>query len=353
MTVMISRQRPILIWGAGAIGASLGAAFVAAGYPVVFVDREQAHVDAMNHDGLYIEGPIREQHLAVRAYTPDDLQGCYELVFLAVKAHHTAIACRQLRPFLADDGVVVSAQNGLNEQVIAGVLRRERTLGCFVNFGADYLSPGHILYGGRAAVVVGELDGQSSARVRQIHALLQTFDDRAILTDNIWGYLWGKLVYGAMLYATALTDGAIWECLDHQDYRDVFILLGKEIAAVASAEQVVMEAFDGFEPAAYLPDAPLSLAYASLDAMAAHNRRSTKTHSGIWRDLAVRRRKTEVDAQLGPILDAAQRHGIAAPLTHRLIELIHACEDGLPRAWGNLKVLRAAAQRSRRYADKV
>lgn len=352
MTVMSNQQRPIMIWGAGAIGASLGAAFVAAGYPVVFVDREQGHVDAMNSGGLYIEGPIREQRLAVHAYTPDDLQGSYDLVFLAVKAHHTAIACRQLRPFLTENGVVVSAQNGLNEQVIASVLRRERTMGCFVNFGADYLSPGHIMYGGRAAVVVGELDGQSTARVKLIHALLQTFDDRAILTDNIWGYLWGKLVYGAMLYATALTDGAIWECLDHQDYRDVFILLGKEIAAVAAAEGVKMEAFDGFEPGAYVPEAPLPLAYASLDAMVAHNRRSMKTHSGIWRDLAIRQRRTEVDAQLGPILDAAQRHGIAAPLTHRLIELIHACEEGLPRAWGNLKVLRAA-QRSIRHADKV
>ncbi|QTF08519.1 ketopantoate reductase family protein [Brenneria izadpanahii] len=346
------QQTPILIWGAGAIGASLGAAFAAAGYPVVFVDQEQMHVDAMNSGGLYIEGPIREQHLAVRAYTPEDLQGRYDLIFLAVKAHHTAFACRQLRPFLTENGVVVSAQNGLNELDIAAVLGRERTMGCFVNFGADYLYPGHIMYGGRAAVVVGELDGRTTERVKSVHALLQTFDDRAVLTDNIWGYLWGKLVYGAMLYATALTDGAIWECLDHPNYRDVFISLGKEIAAVAAAEGVALEAFDGFEPSAYAPDAPMPLALASLDAMVEHNRRSTKTHSGIWRDLAIRQRRTEVDAQLGPILDAARRHGIAVPLTRRLIELIHACEDGLPRVWGNLSVLRAA-QRNTRYADKV
>ena len=63
---------------------------------------------------------------------------------------------------------MVSAQNGLNELAIAEVVGAERTVGAFVNFGADYLEPGVIHYGGRGAVVVGEIDGRITPRVTAI-----------------------------------------------------------------------------------------------------------------------------------------------------------------------------------------
>lgn len=338
------KQVAILIWGAGAIGACLGAAFSEAGYSVTFVDQAEDHVQAMQRDGLRIEGPIVERHLQVRAFTPAELTGKYDVIFLAVKAHHTEQACQQLAPFLAEGAAVVSAQNGLNELTISALLGEENTLGCFVNFGADYMAPGVIHYGGRAAVVTGELDGRTTDRVNFVHHLLLQFDERAHLTNNIWGYLWSKQIYGAMLYATALTDGAIHECLAHPEYRDVFIDLAREIAAVAHSEGITLEAFDGFDPQAYTGTADIADAYASLDALVAHNKRSTKTHSGIWRDLAVRQRKTEVDAQIGSIVHIAKQHGISTPLTAKLIALVHACEEGLPRSWSNLDALRNAEQ---------
>jgi 2-dehydropantoate 2-reductase len=65
-----------------------------------------------------------------------------------------------------------------------------------------------------------------------------------------------------------------------------------------------------------------------LDWLADYTGRTAKTHSGIWRDLAVRKRKTEVAAQLAPIVAAGQRHGVATPLTQRLIRLIADIEEG-------------------------
>ena len=85
------------------------------------------------------------------------------------KAHHTGVAVRTLAPHLAAGGYVVSAQNGLNELAIAEVVGAERTVGAFVNFGADYLEPGVILYGGHGAVVVGEIDGRITPRVSRSH----------------------------------------------------------------------------------------------------------------------------------------------------------------------------------------
>jgi 2-dehydropantoate 2-reductase len=111
-------------------------------------------------------------------------------------------------------------------------------------------------------------------------------------------------------------------------YRHVYIALAREILAVAAARAVQPEAFDGFDPAAYLATAPAGAAERSLDALVAHNRRSAKSHSGIWRDLAVRKRPTEVDAQLGIVVTLGAEAGVPAPLTARLVALIHEIERG-------------------------
>src|SRR5258707_1945446 len=148
---------PILIWGAGAIGGTIGAYLKRAGHDIVFVDIVPEHVAAINRTGLAIEGPVEEFTVKAPAFTPDRLTGRYERVFLAVKAQHTEGAAKALLPHLAEDGYVVSAQNGLNELTIARIVGAERTIGAFVNFGAHYLDHGRVIYAGRGAAVVGEI----------------------------------------------------------------------------------------------------------------------------------------------------------------------------------------------------
>jgi 2-dehydropantoate 2-reductase len=317
-----------LVWGAGAIGGTLGAYLVRAGHDVRFVDSVDEHVDAINRSGLTINGPIAEFTVRAPAFRPDDIRGEWDTVLLATKAHHTEDATRVLAPHVSRTGCVVSVQNGLNELAISAIVGVGRTVGAFVNFGADYLEPGVIHYGGRGAVVVGEIDGLITPRVEAIRNAWLAFDERAIVTPNIWGYLWGKEAYGAMLFATALTNESIAEALARPEFRDVYIALARESLAVAAARGVTPEAFDGFDPRAYLPTAPAGAAEASLDALVAHNRKSAKTHSGIWRDLAVRKRPTEVDAQLGIVVRLGHEAGVPTPLTARVVELIHDIEAG-------------------------
>ena len=320
--------RPIVIWGAGAIGGSLGAGLIRAGHEVIFVDNVREHVDAINAKGLQIVGPLLQATVEARAYLPEQLTGSYDRMFLCVKALHTEAAARALAPHLAADGYVVSAQNGLNELVIADAVGRGRTIGCFVNFGADYFEPGVVQYSGRGAVVVGELDGARTERIAGIHKLLLDFEPNAVLTENIWGYLWGKLIYGAQLFATALTNEGIADCLAEPKFRPVLTALGQEVGAVAKANNVATEAFNGFDPAAFMPGASQDLIDKSFDDMVAFNRRSAKSHSGIWRDLAIRKRQTEVEPQLGPIVSTGRTVGVPTPLTARLIEMIVEMEQG-------------------------
>lgn len=318
-----------LIWGAGAIGGTLGAYLARAGHDVTLVDAAADHVAAVNRDGLRITGPVEEFVQPVPAFTPDTVTGVWDTIILATKAQHTESAARALRPHLGAAGCVISAQNGLNELAIARIVGAERTVGAFVNFGADYLEPGVILHGSMAAVVVGEIDGLMTPRAIAIRDAWADFEPRAIVTPNIWGYLWGKEAYGAMLFATALTNESIADALAMPAYRHLYIALAREILAVAAARGVTPEGFDGFDPASYQPQAPPGAAERSLDDLVTHNRRSAKTHSGIWRDLAVRKRRTEVDAQLGIVATLGAEAGVAAPLTARLVALIHDIENGV------------------------
>jgi 2-dehydropantoate 2-reductase len=216
-----------LIWGAGAIGGTLGAYLARAGHDITMVDTVSEHVDAINRDGIKITGPIAEFSVRVPAFTPATIAGEWDTIILATKAHHTEGAVKSLLPHLAANGCVVSAQNGLNEIAIAEVVGPERTVGAFVNFGADYMEPGVVHYGGRGAVVLGERTATITPRVTAIRDAWRDFDERAIATTNIWGYLWGKEAYGAMLFATALTNESIADALERPEYRQLYIALAR------------------------------------------------------------------------------------------------------------------------------
>jgi 2-dehydropantoate 2-reductase len=324
----MSASEPILIWGAGAIGGTLGAFWARAGVPVLLVDIVAEHVQACRTTGLEISDPIEAFKVTVPAVEPHELRGLYRRIVLAVKAPATAAALEQLAPHLAPDGFVLSAQNGLNEIAIADKLGAERTMGCFVNFGSDWHGPGQILFGNRSAVVVGEIDGAIREHTREMHALLALFEPNAVLTDNIWGYLWGKLAYGAMLFATALTDDSMSENFADPRRFIVFDALGREVIAVAQARGIKPVGFTEFDPLAFAPGASEQTARAAIARLADYTSHGAKTHSGIWRDLAVRKRKTEVDPQIGIIGKLGREAGIATPALDRLTALIHDVEDG-------------------------
>lgn len=337
----------LVVVGAGAIGGTVGAHLVRAGHPVTFVDADADHVRAMRERGLTVRGFEETFTVPVRALTPDELPPELGTVLLAVKAPATEAAVRAFADRLAADGCVVSLQNGLNELTIARLVGQARTVGAFVNFSADYLEPGVIHFGGRGAFYLGELDGSISPRVEALRRVLRAWGNVQV-TDNIWGFLWGKQAYGAMLFATALSNDSMADAIDR--HRGVLVELAREVLRVADRLGARPLGFDGFEPEA-VASSDASVLDASLERLIAVRRADQKTHSGVWRDLAVRHRRTEVDAHFLPIVAEAERLGVAVPLLRRLIELIHEIEDGR-RAFSpsNLDELGSAAAAGARPA---
>lgn len=331
---------PIVIWGAGAIGGTLGAYWARAGHDVLLVDTVKEHVEACRTTGLTIFGPIEEFTQVIPAATPEELTGSYSRIVLAVKAQATKAALPVLAPHLKPDGFVLSAQNGLNEVEIAEAVGPERTMGCFVNFSADWHGPGRILFGGRSAVVVGEIDGSIRDRTRAIHDLCRIFEPDAILTQDIWGYLWGKMSYGAMLFGTALNHDSMSANFADPARFPAWLALGREVVAVALARGVTPRGFGDYDPMAFAPGRNVAEAHRAVDWLRDFNATNAKTHSGIWRDLAIRKRKTEAGAQLNVVPKLAAELGIPTPGLNAVGRLIADIEEGRreqsPETFGEL-----------------
>ena len=293
--------------GCGAIGGTVAAGLVRDGHDVLVSDASPDVVSAIRAHGIRITGPVENFTAPVPAVAPQDLPARIECpVLIAVKAHHTAAAAALVAGRLAGDGYVVSLQNGLNTAVLSDAVGPERVVEACVNFGADMTEPGVVQRGNRATFMVGELDGTITQRVTGLAADLAD----AQVTANILGYVWAKEAYGAMLSATAVSDLSIADALDDPAYRPLLIALARQVLAQSPVPPVPL---DGFDPADL---------DGSLTRLAQFNRGSAKTHSGIYRDLAVLHRPTEVPAILGGLA------GQDAPLVRRVIELIGAIEQG-------------------------
>ncbi len=320
-------REPILIWGAGAIGGTVGAALARAGCDITLVDVDPEHVSAMARNDLKVTGPVMSFAVPVSATLPDQVAGTYRWIFLSVKAHHTEAATAALLPHLAVDGAVVSLQNGLCEATIANRAGSGRTIGALVNFGADRVAPGEILFGNRGTVAVGELDGRNGQRVEVLRASLAALEPRTRVTDNIRGHLWGKIGYGILLKASALSGRTIADFLDDRGLRPLLVTMVREILRIAEAEGVHSVGFDGFDPSSMAGDDETAIDR-SFAQMVAFNATSGKSRTGIWRDLAILHRQTESAAQLAPVQVAAAGHGLAMPLVGRLLALIAEVEQG-------------------------
>lgn len=293
----------LTIIGAGAIGGTIGAHLIRSGHDILFCDADPAHVAAINEHGLVIEGPVENFTVQAKAVLPEQLPERLGRVAISVKSHHTQQAAELVRDRLEPDGYVVSFQNGLTADVLSAAVGTQRLMVSFVNFGADVLGPGRILQGNVGTFRVGELDGRITPRLTELVAALPY----AEATDNILGFLWGKEAYGAMLYAGATSDLSIADTLEQPRWRPLMLAVAREVLAQAPVRP---EGFDGFDPEDL---------EASLARLVAFNRGSAKSHSGIYRDLMVRKRKTEVTDLLSDL---------KGPLTTYAGRIIQAIERG-------------------------
>jgi 2-dehydropantoate 2-reductase len=329
----------VTIVGAGGIGGTIGAHMARAGHEVTFVEVNASHVQAMREHGLHVAG-MTDLLIKPETLFPEEVGGL-DAVLLAVKAPATAEALAIIAPRLSERGYVASLQNGFEAYKVAAGIGAGRTIAAELTIGALYRGPGEIFYSGPGSFRLGELDGSDTDRVHELAAGLAAVVPVAV-TSNIRGYLWGKAALGAVWFATALVDEDVPRILARPEYLPVLGRLAAEVVSVADAEGVICEPIDGFDAHVFGAD-PVDevMVAAAWEGQRSSWSRYLEKRTGVWRDLAVRHRATEVEALLAPVVSRADWHHMAVPRLRELVALIKEAEQGIRQlGWANLDDLR-------------
>jgi 2-dehydropantoate 2-reductase len=328
------------IVGAGAIGGITGAYLARAGHTVRFVDVVEEHVEAINERGLRVSGRA-DFTVRVTATTPEELRPPLGTVIIAVKSHHTLEALAGIMPHLATDETVVSMQNGLVSREIAGAVGQEAAVAACLSFGGYYAGPGHVVHGTAGSLGLGRLDGKVTAELVRLAEALSAVE-HAYATGDIFACIWAKMALGSLYFATAIVDADVQEILDRTEHREVLMDVCAETVAVAEAQGVHPVAFAGFDPNALrFGDRDPAAVEASVNGVRSFFDNPHQARTGIWLDLAVRKRRSEADAHLGALLAEAGRVGVRVPGNAALYAMVKQLEAGHRTfGWSNLDELR-------------
>jgi len=348
----------VLVLGAGGIGGVVSGYLARCGHSVAVIDPDEAHLSAIAEGGLRIEGqesfaarpsavPLPELGYWISTELPD-------VVCIAVKAADTPAALGLIADVPDFDGrLIVSLQNGWGSYEAAELLGLDRVAAAHMTFSAYKAGPGRVCYSGSGTFRLGMLNGEDAADLAAFAAALTAAFHPVELTDNIPGWLWAKAALSSFYYATALVSADVPDIMARPEYRPALTHLVGEVALVAEARGICLETVDGFAPSVLCHEPWSGPAVAQCwAAQAQFWEGRLQQRTGVWRDLAVHHRPTEIRSTQGRIIEWADAESIATPLLRRVAEMITEAEAGARGlGWRNLDDL--AAVDARQSPDPV
>src|SRR5499425_1240657 len=337
--------RKIAIVGAGAVGGYAGAHMVKAGEDVTFIDPWPAHVEHMRKHGLRVTHAMKEPEFTVpvRALHVTDAQQLakeapVDIAFVCMKSYDTAWATMLIRQYLAPDGYVVSLQNCMNEETIAGVVGWGKTLGSIASsITVELHAPGQIRRaagksGTRHTVFrVGEVHGRITERAKEVCQLV-SYADSAMVTENLWGERWSKLVTNVMGNGLSACTGMISREMAKNDaIRHFSTRLGSEAIRVGQALGYVFDEVSHMDPET-IARAGEGDAEATKEIdehrLAEANRPGGGEHRPSMGQDMVKGRRTEIQFLNGFVVRKGEEVSIATPTNAVLTDIVTRVERG-------------------------
>ena len=329
----------IAIYGAGSLGTILGAFISKAGVPIELINRNKTHVTALKEKGAQVVGTMNFNQPVV-AYTPDEMSGTYDIIFLMTKQQHNAEVVKMLKGFLAQDGVLVTFQNGLPEVQIAEVLGEERVLGCTVAWGATMQSPGVCELTSEPDALsfsLGAISKQRSkyfAKVKELLEMMGTVD----VEENFLGTRWSKLLINAAFSGMSAVLGCTFgEAAGPKDSRRIVQALIKECIDVCQVGGIRIEPVQGKDIVKLLNYTNALKRAFSFFIIPIAIRKHAKLKASMLQDLE-KGKLTEVDAINGAVSEYGRMVNFPTPVNDKVVEIIHRIEQGeLKPCFDNLK----------------
>lgn len=330
----------VAIYGAGSLGTILGAFISKAGVPVELINRNKAHIEALKNKGAQVVGTMQFCQPVI-AYTPDEMSGEYDILFLMTKQQHNAEVVQMLKNYLATDGVLVTFQNGLPEMQIAEVLGEERVLGSTVAWGATLQSPGVCELTSKPDALsfslgaISEKRSKHFAKVKELLELMGKVD----VEENFLGTRWSKLLINASFSGMSAVLGCTFgEAAGPKESRKVVQAIIKECIDVCQKGGIRIEPVQGKDIVKLLNYTnPLKKAF-SFFIIPIAIRKHAKLKASMLQDLE-KGKLTEVDAINGAVSEYGRKVGFPTPVNDKVVEIIHRIEKGeLKPGFENLKL---------------
>lgn len=322
----------VVVAGAGGIGGAIAGEVALAGGEVSVIDGWADNVEAIRADGLRLVGPVPgdERRARLPAWHTSESQQMapIDLLVLAAKAFDNQWLAPLLAPRLADDATVISAQNGVNEPLLAELLGPERVIGAVVLFPAEITSPGQVRLDWPTTLQIGELDGTLSRRLEQVTAGLGPGID-VVVSENIWGSIWSKLVMNCMSNpVNAVLGGRARDCREQPGPRRISLACGSEAVAVGQARGHRIEPVSGIDAERILVGGAGGSGAAHLAADWEATAAELGEVKGSMPTDIERGRKTEIDSFSGFISQEGKRLGIPTPLNNAVYQTVKEIESG-------------------------
>ena len=327
------------IYGAGSLGTILGAYLTKNGFPIELVNRNVKHVEALQKNGAHISGTV-DFTTPVNAILPDQMEGPYDIIFLMTKQLHNPEVVTMLKPMLANDGVIVTLQNGIPEPGIAEIVGEDRTIGCTVEWGATMTEPGNCELTSdpdSLSFHMGGMDGISEESLNKVKEVLEHMCPVDI-EDNLLGARWSKLLINATYSGLGtVIGGTFGDVAGWKPARKVAVRCMKECIDVARAGGVEFAPVQGKDITKlfdYNNKAKQKFAEILVPI-------AMKKHFGIVPSMLQDLQKgkpCEVDAINGVVCEWGKKYGVPTPVNDRIVEIIRKEQnEGLKPMLANIQ----------------
>lgn len=247
-------SKKIAVLGTGANGSCAAANLVDTGHDVVLIDQWPEHVEAMRANGLRIDMPDEQLHVQVRAHHLCDLRGMnetFDIVFLMVKAYDTRWMCELIKPYLAEDGLLIGIQNAMTVDDITDIVGPSRTLGCVVELSSEIFTPGIVQRNtppAKSWFGLGSLDDSTVGREEEVAELLRHVG-KVSISDDVMSAKWMKLVVNTMcLGPLAMLGLTLYEGVKVPGMREFLLRTGTEALTVGQELGYSIQPIFGLSP---------------------------------------------------------------------------------------------------------
>jgi 2-dehydropantoate 2-reductase len=317
----------MIVIGIGPIGGIIGGRLARAGNDITFVDIDSEHVAAIRERGLQVDVPDGPFNVKIKAVFPGEVVGKYDIGMIAVRSNYTPDALNTVLPHLAENGLLVSMQNGINPPLLQERVGPDRTVGMAIRMGSRKVGPAHLHTATRGHLYIGHLHGKTTTQLENLNRLLNTVMETEI-SDNILGVLWSKLTYTCLGYYGSLADASlVTSCASDRDRRALAEFFG-EVVAVGQAVGARWMRLTEYNPPDFQPSNSFDKRLAAVNEFA----RSWKIEDrkGPLRQIQ-KGIKTEVDFTLGYVVNEGKKFNIPTPLCQKVLDMVHELQSGKRR----------------------